>query len=174
MPERLTTMATAQETYRTMLREVIAPALRAEGLTGSGQSYELAGERHVGQVTFDRSVHNTKDEVRFRVFLSARPREMARRAVSSPLSDVWHATLTRLIPSRRAFEWWLLRGKDTPQHPPGRIRISTGEQLPQSGQAWASGYYDTADPNAVAADVIEALQQWGLPSLRRELARREE
>jgi hypothetical protein len=169
----VTTMGAAKTAYRTMLREAIAPALRNEGLKGSGQAYEVRGDRHVGRVTFEASARNTADRVRFRVFLSVEPRASQSPMVPSRSPDIWDVPLARLIPSRPAFEWWLLRDGDTSESPPGMVHLSTGERLTSPGSVWASGSYDSSDPAAVAADVLAALKQWGLPALRHELARRE-
>jgi hypothetical protein len=92
--------------------------------------------------------------------------------------DRWGAYLADLIPERPGFGWWRLRTGNEPRFPPDAVanrqrRLSKGASPRPLGMSWADGAYDTADPEAVAADVIEALVKYGLPEMRRELARLE-
>jgi hypothetical protein len=171
----------AQDQYQMMLRELVAPVLRADGLKGSGQRYVLNLAQHVGRVTFERSVYQSDSErLSFRVWLSAEPREHAMRPrtggrpLRSQRPETWGAALADLIvPSRPGMAWWLLRTDPSlPEDPPTkRVR---GQPVPGGhGRIWGQGAYDTLDRASIAADVIAGLERWGLPALRRELARME-
>jgi Domain of unknown function (DUF4304) len=58
---------TAQDAYRTLLRTRIAPALRAMGFKGSGNSFSMArGDYEVG-INFQKNKWSTRDLVTFDV-----------------------------------------------------------------------------------------------------------
>jgi len=58
---------TAQDRYRAMLRDDIAPALRLRGFIGSGATYVLPDDTHWLQLGFQASRWNSSPEVKFTV-----------------------------------------------------------------------------------------------------------
>ncbi|WP_431680130.1 DUF4304 domain-containing protein [Kitasatospora sp. KL5] len=63
-------MTTAQELYRAMLRDSIAPRLRALGWKGSGQRFELPDPAAWVQLGFQGSRFNSADSLDFTVNIS--------------------------------------------------------------------------------------------------------
>ena len=63
-------METAQESFKRLLRDRVAPVLRAEGLRGSGASFVLPDPTWWAQVGFQKSKWNNADEVTFTVNLT--------------------------------------------------------------------------------------------------------
>jgi hypothetical protein len=59
----------AQDDYREMIRDHIAPALREMGFKGSGQNYALPSETHWVSLRFQKSAHSDALQVRFTVHL---------------------------------------------------------------------------------------------------------
>jgi hypothetical protein len=59
---------TAQEMFRQMMRDEIAPALRSLGFKGSGQAYFLPSETHWALLSFQRSqLRSTAERIEFAV-----------------------------------------------------------------------------------------------------------
>jgi hypothetical protein len=61
---------TAQETFNRLLKDVVAPTLRAAGLKGSGTSYVLPDQEWWAQVGFQKSTSSNSSVVKFTVNLS--------------------------------------------------------------------------------------------------------
>ncbi|MDF5753103.1 DUF4304 domain-containing protein [Spongiactinospora sp. TRM90649] len=137
-------MFTAQETFRAMLRDGIAPALRDLGLTGSGQVYRLPDERHWAQLGFQRSSHNTSTQVRFTINLSVmsvEQWELYRAKWSRPLPDrpsassyygswAWFTRIGSLMPGRRDL-WWEVGTVPDPALPAEVVRSVRDYALPE-------------------------------------------
>ncbi len=95
---------TAQETYASMLREQIAPRLRALGFQGSGGVYRLPDEREWRQLGFQKDRYSTAvtRAVRFSTFLASS--SLSKRNVSVPpgtRTTSFPASLEILSTSRR-------------------------------------------------------------------------
>jgi hypothetical protein len=60
---------TAQDDYREMIREHVAPALREMGFKGSGQNYSLPSETHWVSLWFQKSTYSDALQIRFTVHL---------------------------------------------------------------------------------------------------------
>jgi hypothetical protein len=60
---------TAQDDYRSMIRDHIAPALREMGFKGSGQNYAVPSETHWISLWFQKSVYSDATRIRFTVHL---------------------------------------------------------------------------------------------------------
>jgi uncharacterized protein DUF4304 len=60
---------TAQDDYRVMIRNHVAPALRELGFKGSGQNYVLPSEKHWVSLRFQKSVYSDADRIDFTVHL---------------------------------------------------------------------------------------------------------
>jgi hypothetical protein len=134
-------MAAAQDQYKRMLREEVAPALRHLGLTGSSGNFVLADPDYHLLVGFQRSRSNTAEAVRFTVNL---------------------AVISKKAWEQRWQPWW---GKPSAnaQGPLGTY-MRLGELMPQHDDVWwelASG----TDTAALAAEVVQAVVQFGLPGL---------
>lgn len=66
---------TAQDHFRSMVKEELAPQLRRMGFRGSGARFELPSDTHWLLLGLQKSTSSTADEVRFTVNLSAVDRQ---------------------------------------------------------------------------------------------------
>jgi hypothetical protein len=82
----------AQDSYKTMLKEVIGPQLREWGLRGTGQNYRLPAAHHAATVAFRASRSNTWAVLRFWVHAAVIPRD----AGAHPVAD--HGTVSSTSP----------------------------------------------------------------------------
>jgi hypothetical protein len=139
---------TAQEAFKQMLREHVSPALRADGLKGSGGTYSLPSTTHWVLLGFQRSTSSDASAVKFTVNCKVVDRqvwEQMRQAVyylsEKPSPNVgsgsfeWDKRLGVLMPQQED-RWWWLRPDD--------------------------------DLQAVAADVVHAIRTFGLPAMRKQ------
>lgn len=137
----------AQEVFKLMVREQIAPALRVLGLKGSGQSYTIPSERYWALIGFQKSVSSSSAVVKFTLNLTVVSRNAWARAFEShpwigakPSPNVevlmadgeWHSRIGQLLPSRSDHWWWV--EPDRPTEP-------------------------------VAREVVEAIRDVGLPAM---------
>ena len=60
---------TAQDDYRAMIRDHVAPALREMGFKGSGQNYALPSETHWVSLSFQKSAYSDALQIAFTVQL---------------------------------------------------------------------------------------------------------
>ncbi|MCC9311205.1 DUF4304 domain-containing protein [Kitasatospora sp. RB6PN24] len=67
--------ATAQELYRTMMRDRVAPRLRELGWKGSGQRFELPDPRAWVQLGFQSSRSNSASSLKFTINISVIDRQ---------------------------------------------------------------------------------------------------
>jgi hypothetical protein len=120
---------TAQETYAAMLREQVAPRLRALGFLGSGSAYRLPDEAVWRRLGFQKDRYSTAEAVRFTVNLSvadkarwaaarvrepwigARPSGNTRYAL--PAETFRAVRIGQLMPGRRDTWWEVVAGRDT-------------------------------------------------------------
>lgn len=146
-------VATAQDSFKAMLREEIGPALRELGFKGSGQRFELPSDRYWALIGFQRSAWSDSAEVRFtinvtvasrsgwaearstRPFLGERPAPNAiYSAPTIAMQDyVWQSRIGRLLPAGTD-RWW---------------QVSAG-----------------MDARPVAAEVIGVIRDYALPAMR--------
>ena len=111
-------MATAQETYRELMKSHIAPGLRALGFKGSGQSYELPTPEHWVMLGFQKSQWSDAADVRFTVNVLVAARKVwdaqrkerthlpARPTANRLWGDfVWQRRIGRLLPAGEDL-WW--------------------------------------------------------------------
>lgn len=133
-----------------MLKEHVSPALRAEGLKGSGGTYALPSDDFWALVGFQRSTSSDASAVKFTVNCKVVARsvweEMQQRVSylgPKPNPNVgagsfeWDKRLGLLMPER-ADRWWWLRPED--------------------------------DSGSVAAEVLHALREYGLPAMRAQMS----
>jgi hypothetical protein len=141
-------MATAQETYRDMMKTQVAPALRQLGFKGSGQNYELPSPTHWALLGFQKSAWSEASALRFTVnvlVVSCADWESARAERS-------------YVPARpTANRLW---GDFACQR-----RIGT--LLPGGQDLWWE-VEAAAETNDLAAEVVSAIQEFVLPAIRNE------
>jgi hypothetical protein len=143
-------MSVVQATYRAMLRDQIAPAMRALGLEGSLTNYRFADRDALGVMSFQSSMGKDRDLKRFTINLYAvsradrlavRRREPGQRErrpdTYGALGLGWQQRIGMVMPIRRD-TWWEIR-PDT-------------------------------NPAPVAMEVITAICDFGLPAIRANMA----
>jgi Domain of unknown function (DUF4304) len=116
----------AQEMFNSILRNEIAPMLRAHGWKGSGKHYKCASDPYRAFIEFEKSVDDTKDEVAFTANLGVlnddaiaerlqaweRAREQwGHDVVVIPTWGEWETRIGFLLPIRSDKWWWLLTGR---------------------------------------------------------------
>ncbi|MEW2145522.1 DUF4304 domain-containing protein [Micromonospora vinacea] len=142
-------MGDVQASYRAMLRDDVAPALRALGLKESGSRYCLPDMESWALLGFQSSRFNTSESLTFTVNLCAVSRLVweSRRREQSHLTEkpspgtfygrlVWSCRLRHLLPENRDV-WWDLD--------------------------------EDAVAKDVASEVVAAISAYGLPALRERL-----
>ena len=145
----------AQEVYRAMLREHVAPALRAAGWKGSGSAYLLPSPGYWAQLGFQKDRYSTADQVRFTVNLSVVPRDVWACAHDSwpsqlsarPSANTDSGALIREVDRHHC--WWGRIGLLMPEHNDHWWEISSGE-----------------DAASVGRDVVDAIREHAIPALR--------
>jgi Domain of unknown function (DUF4304) len=142
-------VATAQETYRRMLKTQLAPGLRELGFKGSGRSYELPCPDHWAMLGLQGSKWNDSSEVLFTINLlvvsrSVWERERAQDSYlgAKPKPNYMYGT----------FAWW--------------ERI--GSLMPEREDKWwtVNAGMDTED---LSREVLLAVESYGLPAMRAQL-----
>jgi hypothetical protein len=106
-------MTNAQDQYKRMLRDEIAPALRLLGMKGSGGNFVLPDPDHYLLVGFQGSHYSTAESVRFTVNL----------AVIS--KDAWE----------RGWQPWWGKPSATAHGPVGKY-MRLGELMPEHDDVW--------------------------------------
>jgi len=141
-------VGTAQEGLRDLLRDLVAPALRAQGLKGTAGKYHLPDPNHFALVEWQRNTHSTSEELTFTVNLMVMKRSTWKDRTADgkfrlkvPVAGIygwgeWEERIGFLMPEHRDI-WWPVRA---------------GE-----------------DSSEVGRSVVEALTRWGLPALRSHL-----
>jgi hypothetical protein len=125
-----------------MLRDEVAPALRALGMKGSGQNYVLPHPDALLLLGFQKSTSSDATRVRFTVNLALIDKEEY---------------------AEKRESWWGVTPTATLRLPVGRYgRIA--DVLPTRQDQWwvlAAG----APTRDLAADVVSAIEQYALPEL---------
>ena len=161
---------TAQKAFKRLLRDVVAPELRRQGLTGSGAVYVLPDDAFWAQVGFQKSTSSTSDVVKFTINLKVTDKEYwdEQRRDHSPLKDTAPPGVDRTI-----WDAERLARSAYPTRPAANIfgdgeveRI--GRLIPGiEADHWWSLTVDDAE--RVVEDARQALVTYGLPWLRRAL-----
>jgi hypothetical protein len=133
---------TAQDAFKEMLRSAIAPALRAHGFKGSGQTFELADERFWALLGFQKSRGSDRSMVKFTVNLCvidkakySKAQEKASFLPAKPTPNMrggpgWWKRIGEVFPQRHDL-WWTLRDGDaTPAHAQQVLLAIEGHGLP--------------------------------------------
>jgi hypothetical protein len=139
---------TAQARFADMLRLEIASELRSLGFTGSGARYVLPDDDRWLLVGFQKDRYNRADTVRFTVNLTA----VGRKAWTDA----------------RAGQPWLPEQPSGNAHYPvdGLQVIRLGSLLPPREDRWWE-VTTSRGSTRVSAEVLAAIEQAGLPWLRR-------
>ena len=141
----------AQETFKALMRDEIAPALRQLGFKGSGQAYALPSETCWALVGFQKSQASEASYVRFTVNATVVSREAweQERAERPYLPErpspntfygkfAWQERIGGLMPGGQD-RWWEITGR--------------------------------TDARAIAESVIEAIRDYALPAMHDEMRR---
>ena len=122
-------MSSAQEAFRAMLKEHVAPSLRALGFKGSGQNYQLPSDTHWALVGFQKSEFSDSETITFTINLQVIRRSdwdearrespwMGERPTATTtwgLSLAWSKRIGQLTPSGEDLWWTFRAGTDTTQ-----------------------------------------------------------
>ena len=140
---------TAQEAFAVIVRDHLAPALRADGFTGSGANFTLPNADHWVLLGFQKSRHSDSGEVQFTINLTvvSKATWAAERASLPHLPErpapntrygtfAWHRRIGLLMPLRRD-HWWTVTA--------------------------------TTELANLAAEVVRAVHVSGLPAIRAQL-----
>jgi Domain of unknown function (DUF4304) len=146
-----TVRETAQDVFKTMLRQQIAPALRKMGFKGSGNNYEMARDEYRIQIQLQRSTWSTRDSVQFDANVS-----------------VFHLP-TRVLfneENRKARQLGkAMEGTEQVFHP----RLSQMARPNTSEFAWIVRPDEPSEP--VANDFVECVRLYFLPVVEEEMQR---
>ncbi|WP_369140722.1 DUF4304 domain-containing protein [Modestobacter versicolor] len=141
---------TAQDAYRELLRDHVGPALRAEGLTGSGTVWTLPSDTHWVTVGSHASEGSTEQRVVFTADLRVLSKALwaaedvpAGRCPARPCATAdhglgWFERIGAVLPGSTGDHWWAVTPDD--------------------------------DLHRLAGDVLRALQDAALPAMREVLA----
>ena len=138
-----------------MMRDQVAPAFRALGLTGSGSTYVLPNETCWALIGVQKSRSNTADRVRFTINLTVVPRDVWARAHATWPSQLSHR------PSPNADSGGLIAEGDRDRYWHERI----GTVMPRKRDTWWE-ITPRGDSEATGRAVVDAVRDFGLPALR--------
>lgn len=143
-------MATAQDRFSSMVRDLVSPELRRMGFKGSGGRYELPSTTHWIVVGFQASQFSSADSMRFTVNC-----QVVRRDTWEEFRKERPYIGPKPKPNTVAgnFVWWTRIGSLMP---------------PGEDQWWTLTAHD--DIKAIAEDVLAAITQFVLPAIEREVS----
>jgi len=161
---------TAQDVFKRLLRDSVAPELRRQGLKGSGSAYVLPDAAFWAQVGFQRSTSSNDDLVKFTINLKVTDKEWwdEQRRDDSPLKDTPPPGVEQIS--------WDAHRLERSVYPPRPSANTSGEgRIERLGQLipgnevhhWWSLSADNAE--GVMEDALQALLNYGFPWLRREI-----
>jgi len=160
----------AQNAFKRLLRDVVAPELRRQGLKGSGSVYVLPDAASWAQVGFQKSTSSTSDVVKFTINLKVTEKEYwdEQRRDHSPMKDTPPPGVDRTT--------WDANRLERSAYPARPAANTFGDgQVERIGRLipgieadhWWSLTVDDAE--RVVDDARRALLTYGLPWLRRAL-----
>jgi hypothetical protein len=149
-------MGAAQESFKTMLRERVAPALRELGFRGSGQRFVLPSATHWAILGFQRSSESDASRVSFTVNLTVVER------AAWETRRVEHPWIGR-HPSANV-SYTAGPGREIPTYWHARI----GELMPARDDHWWKLDSET-EVAAAATEVISVIRDHGLPAMREQM-----
>lgn len=162
---------TAQEVFARLMRDVVAPELRRQGLKGSGSVYLLPDAAYWAQVGFQKSMSSDRDRVTFTINLKVTEKAWwdEQRRDHSPVKDTPPSGI-----DRASWDAQRLERSAYPARPSassfgdGRTE-RIGHLIPgvEADHWWTFGVDE--DAAGVVADALRALVTYGLPWIRREM-----
>jgi hypothetical protein len=140
-----------------MLRDEIAPALRASGLKGSGQRFVVPSESHWALLGFQKSAWSDRQRLTFTVNLTV------------VAHDVWANARQRLpqLPEQPGANWGLPPNMKSALDT-GYWHARIGDLMPGNLDRWWE-LRATEDYTAVAAETVEAIRTYAIPEMRKRL-----
>ncbi|MDO8145640.1 MULTISPECIES: DUF4304 domain-containing protein [unclassified Isoptericola] len=146
-------MVTAQERFRVVVRERVAPALRSMGMRGSGQTFTLPSETCWAQLGIQRSAFSDREQILFTANLSV---------------------VNRVVWARSVAERPNLGAKPTPNTfsmSPERFQERIGRTA-GGGDYWWRLSADGHDEDATCDHFLTTIEAYGVPALKREVRSR--
>lgn len=140
---------TAKDKVAAMLKERVAPELRAMGFKGSGQNYHLPVPGYFALLSFQKMRFGTRHDVMFTINLLA----------------CSHAEWAALVEARPQYGTKPILGAHY-EEPVWSMRI--GFLMPEPHDHWWQVLDDT-DTDALADEVLGVLREYGVPALRAHL-----
>ena len=154
-----------QAVYAQLLRDLVAPALRAEGMQGSGNRYLLCDDEWWAQVGFQKSRYSRSDAIKVTVNLSLIRKSdwTENRREHSYLKDTPPAGELQADWDVKRLEESFYPVKPSPNEFPFK-RI--GHLIPHIGSDhwWL---LTSEDGLQVMTEIVEAVRIYGLPALRK-------
>jgi hypothetical protein len=147
-PEEAAT-GTAQDAYKTMLRDHLSPRLRALGFKGSAGAYDWSSQSHWIILGVQASQFSDRDEMRFTLNCQVVRRDVWEEA---RLENSYVGPKPKPNTMAGNFVWWTRIGRLLPG----------GED-----KWWSLGPSDDAE--ALATEVACAVQTFALPAMQREV-----
>ena len=161
---------TAQDVFKRLLRDAVAPELRRQGLKGSGSAYVLPDAVFWAQVGFQKSTSSNSDVVKFTINLKVTDKEWwdEQRRDHSPLKDTPPPGVDRTSWDAQRLERSVYPARPSANtFGEGRVE-RIGRLIPGiEAHHWWSLSADNAE--GVMDDAVRALLSYGLPWLRREI-----
>lgn len=114
-------MSTAQELFKSLMKDHIASKLREIGFKGSGQNYSFPSEEYWALLSFQKSMFSDSNEIRFTMnllvmskkewdkFRSERSNFPTKPNPTTQWGVGWTRRIGFLIPQKQDF-WWSLYG----------------------------------------------------------------
>lgn len=143
-------MGRAQERFKAMLKEHVAPALRDLGFKGSGQTFVLPNEHCYASLGFQKWKGNDAERVSFTVNVS-------------------------VVPKTAWAEFEYPRTGTTPSPNLGYVdspvwQKRIGAFLPGSGDVWWT-LTDDSDASSAAREVVRAIEDAAVPAMLAQMER---
>jgi len=140
-----------------MLRDEIAPELRAAGFKGSGQGFELPSESHWAVLGFQKSAWSDRQRVTFTVNLT-----VVARAVWANGRRRWPE-----LPEKPGPNWGLPPMMES-AFDTGYWHSRIGQLMPGNLDQWWE-LDASKDSGAVAAEVVQSIRTYAIPEMRTRL-----
>ncbi|PPK67962.1 DUF4304 domain-containing protein [Actinokineospora auranticolor] len=142
----------ADEWFRLMVETGLAPGLRALGLAGTGRTFKVVRDAHVGQVSILQSTRSSAYSTRFTLSLSVTP------------TDEWASQLRirpyALAAGHRGYGW---------QERIGNLML-VGGGVPIGDLWWK---IEAGKPFASLSDeVLTAVREFGIPAIEHQISAR--
>jgi hypothetical protein len=155
-------MASAQEMFKAMLRDEVAPALRSMGFKGSGQNFALPSDSHWALLGFQRSQSNDRSRVSFTVNVVVVPRDVWERGSRAAWPDLGEGLRNR--PTANA----ALSPKVEPAFEGRFWHRRIGVLMPAGRDTWWEIDADSDVPR-LAGEVVASIRGYALPTMRERL-----